>query len=301
MNSFDSEVSTLIGSKFLIRTFAKLNLSLMVGAPNPSTGMHPVDSVFQAISLCDDLIVTLTKERGVRLFSDHPTFPLDDTNLLSKAYHVLSDRFSFGLDILVKKTIPIGGGLGGGSSNAGGLLRFLDRVAGLNLSFEEMIDISFRLGSDVSFFSMGAGTAVVSGYGEKIVKKDFYESFYLLIVPSFFSCTASVYKKFDELELWKCKGSFNFDPPYDGDNALFSAVKNLYPFYEEIIEKLGDIFPENKVRLSGSGSALFLSFSDNVTANHLFEKLKNYSKDLPNTAFFLERAVPDSVLIRGVS
>ena len=135
----------------LVRAYAKLNLCLEVLGRRPD-GYHEIRTVMQAIDLADDL--EITPSSSLRLRCDDPEIEGEE-NLVWQAA------------IALKKRIPVGMGLGGGSSDAASTLLALDRLWGLNLPFERLVEIGSRLGSDVAFFFWG-GAALASGRGDII-------------------------------------------------------------------------------------------------------------------------------------
>ena len=115
----------------LVRTFAKVNLSLLVYPPNDQ-GMHPIYSIFQNISLFDEL--EITESNTFQITCSNPNVPTNNLNLLSKIYSHFKNTLSTGFKIHLKKNIPMGGGLGGGSSNAAGFLQYLNKSQNWNFS-----------------------------------------------------------------------------------------------------------------------------------------------------------------------
>jgi 4-diphosphocytidyl-2-C-methyl-D-erythritol kinase len=102
-------------SKATVTTFAKLNLVLNVFQPERSGGLHPIASIFQTVSLSDQLLITPTQTPGLVLETDHPDLQNPAENLLAKIYTDFQADIPFGLEIRLIKNIPIGGGLGGGT------------------------------------------------------------------------------------------------------------------------------------------------------------------------------------------
>jgi 4-diphosphocytidyl-2-C-methyl-D-erythritol kinase len=140
-----------------VRSYAKINWALRIIGRRPD-GFHELETVFQAISLHDEL--TLQKARRTSLLCDDPSIPADESNLVLRAVRALeAPRVA----IQLLKRIPAGGGLGGGSSNAAATLRALDQMFGLGRN--DLGALALSLGSDVPFFLLG-GTAYATGRGE---------------------------------------------------------------------------------------------------------------------------------------
>jgi 4-diphosphocytidyl-2-C-methyl-D-erythritol kinase len=155
-----------------VRVPAKVNLQLSVG-PRESNGYHNLVSVFQAVSIFDD--VTLTKSHpgsGVTIsVTGEQTHgvPEDHSNLAVKAAHLIAEKFDIDVDvhIEVKKSIPVAGGMAGGSADAAATLVAMDALYKLEATREELLELGSELGSDVPFVIAG-GTAVGTGRGDQL-------------------------------------------------------------------------------------------------------------------------------------
>ena len=134
--------------KTLYKSYAKLNLNLYVGPPQIG-GLHHLCSVFQTISLHDDVTITPAKTTHSVQFNG-PDVPKDNT--CTQVLDLLQDRLSQYWHINIDKHIPAGAGLGGGSSNAATLLMALNELESLNLTIDEMATLASQVGSDVPFF-----------------------------------------------------------------------------------------------------------------------------------------------------
>ena len=155
-----------------VRVPAKVNLQLSVG-PREANGYHNLVSVFQAVSIFDE--VTLTKSHpgsGVTIsITGEQTHgvPEDDSNLAVKAAKLIGEKFDFEVDvhIEVKKSIPVAGGMAGGSADAAATLVAMDALFKLEATREELLELGSQLGSDVPFMIVG-GTAVGTGRGDQL-------------------------------------------------------------------------------------------------------------------------------------
>lgn len=150
-----------------LRAFAKLNLGLEV-LGSRADGYHELRTLFQTIDLADDLVLR-PRARGVRVACDHPLVPRDGTNLAARAAEALRRYAGVrqGVEIEIHKRIPVGGGLGGGSSNAAAVLLGLDRLWRLGLGPDGLQRLASRLGADVPFFLVG-GTALGLARGDEV-------------------------------------------------------------------------------------------------------------------------------------
>lgn len=186
----------MTGRTILVRCPAKVNLVLRVLGRRPD-GFHELWTLFQAVGLWDELEVGSSDR--LDLTCDDPTIPDGEDNLVLRAARLLQrehpDASGKGAAFRLRKAIPAGGGLGGGSSDAAGALIALDALWGLSLPREILAAHAAALGSDVAFFLCG-GTAVGTGRGERIRPvAPFEERPLLLGTPPFPIATAEVYRR----------------------------------------------------------------------------------------------------------
>ena len=180
---------------------AKVNLQLSVG-PKESDGFHEVVTVFQAISIFDNLKISRSEQFDITLEGDFINgVPIDQNNLVSKAVEIMAERFEIdkNLSIEINKSIPVAGGMAGGSADAAGTLLGIDQLFGLGLSKEELSQVARKLGSDVPFMLHG-GTAVGRGRGDEITPALSRGNYHWVIaVSSNGLATPAVYGECDRL------------------------------------------------------------------------------------------------------
>jgi 4-diphosphocytidyl-2-C-methyl-D-erythritol kinase len=182
------------GKSVEIKAPAKVNLFLEVCGRRPD-GYHDLESIFQAVSIYDNLLVTAAPGRGINLTCDVSELETE-SNLAYKAAAAFLNAAGVQarVDIHLEKTIPMQAGLGGGSSDAAAVLVALNELAASPFSDDDLRAIGAEIGSDVPFFVDG-GTALVEGRGEKVTPIDSACKFYFVILyPGFGVSTASVYK-----------------------------------------------------------------------------------------------------------
>jgi 4-diphosphocytidyl-2-C-methyl-D-erythritol kinase len=150
-----------------LRSYAKVNLGLEVLGLRDD-GYHELRTLFQTIDLHDDIVLR-PRPRGITVRCDHPLVPTDSTNLAARAAEALRayGRVSGGVEIEIRKRIPVGGGLGGGSSNAAAVLLGLDRLWKTGLGPDGLHRLARRLGADVPYFLLG-GTALGLSRGDEV-------------------------------------------------------------------------------------------------------------------------------------
>jgi 4-diphosphocytidyl-2-C-methyl-D-erythritol kinase len=187
-----------------VRAAAKINLLLGVGAPRPD-GFHSLVTVYQAVSLYDDVTVTaadeLTVETEVAHYLDATHLPAPGHNIVDRAAAALTAHHGrpLGARVRIDKSIPIAGGLAGGSADGAAALLALDRLHDLHTPDDDLLALAAGLGSDVPFALLGA-TALGEGHGEVVTPVDDHGSWWWVVVPSLEGMsTPAVYRHYDEL------------------------------------------------------------------------------------------------------
>ena len=180
---------------------AKVNLQLSVG-PKKADGYHEVVTVFQAISLYDTIKISPSDQFQILIKGDYTNgVPLDQSNLVYKAVELMAEKFDTykALEIEISKSIPVAGGMAGGSADAAGALLGIDQLFGLGLSRDELGEVARKLGSDVPFMLHG-GTAVGRGHGDEITPALSRGTYHWVVaVSSNGLSTPSVYGECDRL------------------------------------------------------------------------------------------------------
>lgn len=236
----------MIGTQ-TVRCPAKVNLFLAVGARD-ERGYHPLRTIFQAIDLCDTLEIE-TEPDMPGFFCDDPSVP--EENTVTKAHRLLAQAKELPpVRITLHKRIPTESGLGGGSSDAAGLLRAM----GAGVSDEVLRAIALEVGADVPFFLVG-GRAKAEGYGERLEPlPDGPDEWFLVVRPEIGCPTGEAFQKLDALQYeWR-------DFP-QGDE-LYNDFERVAPCESlDLIERL-QVHGARDAALSGSGSAVFGRFSN---------------------------------------
>lgn len=266
---------------------AKINLYLRV-LNKRDDGYHNIESVFQAISLYDELEFKLV-DKGIQVTSSKPEIS-QENNLVYRTASLLQQKFSpaTGVKIHLEKHIPIAAGLGGGSSDAAITLCTLNELWKLNLSNEELHQLASELGADVPFFIHG-GTALAEGIGEKLTPWPTSSFWLILVKPDFPISTAWAYKMLkssNKLGLTKTKNCIiilqlallkNDLSTLSG--ILYNDFELLlvqeYPIIEQIKQKLVDSGAMGAL-MSGSGPTVFGIFAQHDTAKKALSKIKKF-------------------------
>ena len=258
--------------KIKFKTPAKINLGLHIHGKRED-GFHELETIFQMVSLYDDVELELLPS-GIKLECDMPGVPTDDTNLVCKAALLLRQSCQVegkGVSIRLKKKIPLGAGLGGGSGNAAGVLMGLNRLWDLNIEREKLLALAAELGSDVPFF-LTSPCALGMGRGEQLkVLKPCAKFHVLLVFPGFPVATSWVYQNL-KLKLTKRENNISILRKNLSLSDITSLGSRLYNDLEPVVIQR---FPEVQVvkdelgawgalgvLLSGSGSTVFGIFDD---------------------------------------
>lgn len=247
--------------------YAKVNLFLDVLGKR-SDGYHELLTLFERINLADELTVTHASGVGITLESDSPEIPLDGTNLVvraAEAYRRLSGE-SGGVAIRLRKRIPVGGGLGGGSSDAAAMLRALQQLNGGAVSEPDLLACTRGLGSDVAFFASQTARALGRDRGDRIEPIPAEKRlFHLLVTPDFPIPTKAVYGAFLSLGqnpdiapiLQTLSSGQTSQVRSFLYNALEPTVERLYPAIRQVKEAMGREGGLAHPMVSGSGSTVF--------------------------------------------
>lgn len=285
----------------VIHAHAKINLTLAVGPPMPPRGYHPICSWFACIDLADEVVLHRLAAGAASRFvvewaEDAPrASPIDwplEKDLAVRAHALLEQRVGRALpvEMRIRKRVPVGGGLGGGSSDAAAAMLGLNRVFGLGLTRDELVEIGMRLGSDIGFFVRAlpepegteahASSAQVSGFGEVIelvegaaagavrCPREVAHNL-LLILPPFGCPTGAVYQTFDR----DVRGDWGPSrvravlnrAAHEGEvlaadlfNDLAIPACRAEPRLEALRERLNAAMPEERIHITGSGSTMFI-------------------------------------------
>lgn len=254
-----------------VKSFAKINLGLEIVGKRPD-GYHDIRTLFQTISLADELVFEPAPAGAIHLAGDDPSVAWDETNLVHRAARLLREKTGTdqGARILVKKSIPAGRGLGGGSSNAAATLLGLNRMWGLGLDAPGLAGPARRLGADVPFFLNG-GLCLGEDIGDRLTRlPDLAPLPCLLVFPPFPIPTASIYAglappltsadKVSKIMRFLESGDFGL-LENDLEHVIFRAHPELESWKRFFWER-GAILSQ----VSGSGSAVYGLFADAESA-----------------------------------
>lgn len=273
--------------KLRCRSYAKINWTLDVLGVRPD-GYHELRTVLQTIDLHDELWFERVQS-GIQLSSNEPALPLDETNLVYRAAELFrrSKGVTAGVRVHINKRIPMGAGLGGGSSNAAVTLLALQRVWQVSVDAGELIELAATLGSDVPCFLYG-GTVLGLGRGAEVYPlPDYFCPYVLVVVPPIHVSTSEVYAWLRHrlttytapAKIADCCAAVlrTYQPWFSNSggggwkeastNDLEPVVVNLYPEVGRMLQQMQRL-GARLVRMSGSGAAAIAVFESESMLSH---------------------------------
>lgn len=282
---------------------AKINLSLDITG-KLDNGYHLLQMIMQTISLCDEIVLEKIKE-GIEISCDSPYVPCDERNICYKAAKEFFEKIRLkdlagkaddrnygqqysGIRIDIKKRIPVGAGLAGGSTNAAAVLKGLNILYRTGLKQSELAEIGLKCGADVPFCLSG-GTCLAEGIGEKLTRLPPFSNVYAVVItPEFSVSTAWVYNNYnmkdrkshpDTKMLIQAVKLKDIEKVARGmRNVLESVTAVKYPEINEIKRQLRSYGALGSM-MSGSGPSVFGLFENEEKARVAFDNLKkNYKR-----------------------
>ncbi|MDA2917923.1 4-(cytidine 5'-diphospho)-2-C-methyl-D-erythritol kinase [Desulfobacterota bacterium AH_259_B03_O07] len=263
---------------------AKVNLTLEILGKRPD-GYHEIRSIMQPVNIFDEIKIEIFDGVGIEIQSKGLKLPSGDENLAWRASDLFlkESRLSFKVRISIKKTIPLGAGLGGGSSNAGAVLVGLNKIT-KKLTQDELLKTSAKIGADVALF-INCRSAIAEGIGEQItVIRDFPLFHYLIINPGFEVSTRKIYEQWEEtdkeeLRLENIENTISMfrNGKFPLWNDLEKAAIGVYPEIKQLKDRLIDI-GARAVSMTGSGPTVFAAFKEKKEASIIYNYIKDSSK-----------------------
>lgn len=267
-----------------LKAMAKINLSLDV-VRRREDGYHEVRMIMQTVNLYDEITLKKTATAGINVSTDVEFLPTNQDNLVYKAAKLLMDEFQIqeGLEITLKKFIPVAAGMAGGSADAATVLLGVNELFSLSLSKEQLMERGVKIGADVPYCVLG-GTALAEGIGEKLTPlSDAPECYVLIAKPDIEVSTKFVYENLHANQL-------KVHPDIDGmieeiqqgsllgvadkmGNVLETVTVKAYPVIQEIKDTMKQNGAVNSM-MSGSGPTVFGLFDTKELAQQAEEALK---------------------------
>lgn len=271
------------------KAYAKLNISLDVTDKRPD-GFHNMVMVMQSISLADDIRITLNNTGIVRARTSLHFIPNDERNLAVKAavrYLKEMGDSRHGAEIEIIKRVPVGAGMGGGSSDAAAVLRGMNALFDRQVSGARLVEISGDIGSDVPFCVAG-GTALAEGRGEILTPlPDFPACAFVVCKPEFSISTPELFKKLDMQKTHHHPDTAGIIEALHA-GALQPLCRRMFNVFESVddrrmrdVARIKSALLDNGALgavMTGTGSAVFGIFADEDSASRACDALKN---DIP--------------------
>ncbi len=273
-----------MAAKITLPAPAKLNLFLHITAQRED-GYHLLQTVFQLLDFSDEITLEIrqdgkiTRNESNKNFNDLNEIPLE-SDLCVRAAKLLQSHTKTGLgaDITLDKKLPIGGGIGGGSSDAATVLHGLNVLWNCGLTYQQLAELGLQLGADVPVFVYG-NSAWAEGIGELLTPIHLPESWYLVIRPDISVSTAEIFadqgltRDCDALTITRFLNNAVFKKQ---SNVFESVVKKKYPEIANALEWLSSF---SEARLTGTGSCIFAKFDSKDEANQVLDALKKSSNN----------------------
>ena len=271
-------MSEISHQSLTLRSPAKLNLFLHI-VGRKADGYHLLQSVFQLIDWCDTIHLKLIPQNEIRRID--PIAGVEPENdLVVRAAKLLKDfcQIESGVEIGLQKEIPMGAGMGGGSSDAATTLIGLNTLWNLKLNQKTLCELGLQLGADVPFFIFGKN-AFVEGIGEQIQEIALETRDFLVIFPNQGIPTISI---FQDPELTRNHGQITIDgflasPWSDLSNDCQAVAMRICPEVKQALDWISQAVPGSEPRMSGSGSSVFTVLDSKMNV----AKLENLLQNLP--------------------
>jgi len=273
-------------TRFVLPSPGKLNLFLHITGRRPD-GYHTLQTLFQLVDLCDFLVFETSTQDRISLAGDLAGVRAED-NIVYRAGQLVREKLAIqeGVKITIQKRLPVGGGMGGGSSNAATTLIGLNLMWNGGLKQRDLVEMGLRLGADVPLFVLGQ-SAWGEGVGELLTPLELPERWFLVIVPD---CSVSTGKIFQHQQLTRDtsplkiarfleQGAFFPDQiatPKMG-NDCESLVRTLYPAIDEALNWLSQWSP---ARMTGTGASVFSTFDSEAEAAQVLDQVPDRWKGI---------------------
>jgi len=273
----------------LVKAYGKINISLDIIGKRED-GYHLLKMIMQNVELYDSMSFQKC-DKGINISCNKPYIPTDDKNLVYKAAKLFMDKYDIreGINIYLKKNIPVAAGMAGGSTDAAAVFKTLRQVFKVDVSDNELMKLGVKIGADVPFCIIG-GTALCEGIGEIITPlKPFKNHILVLVKPNFGVSTKEVFKSLDINKIFKHPDTdaliraMEQEKLVDVCNGMKNLLENVtlrkYPILKRIKE---DIIKMGAVgsMMSGSGPTIFAFFDDMLKAQKCYDKFKSLYKEV---------------------
>ena len=267
------------------KAYAKINIALdAIG--KREDGYHLLKMIMQTVDIYDEIELKKNNTNKIHVTTDKYYLPTDEKNLAFRAAKLFKDTYGIkdGVDINIKKNIPVSAGMAGGSSDAATVLFLMNKVFNKNISKTSLEKLAVKIGADVPYCIEG-GTALCEGIGEKITKlKPFKDKILIVVKPNFGVSTKDVYKNLDITKIHKhadiegiirCMGR---DELYGVSTRMRNVLENVTIKKHRVIREIKDEMRNAGAvgtMMSGSGPTVFGFFEDMLVAQKAYDIMKS--------------------------
>ena len=267
------------------KAYAKINIALdAIG--KREDGYHLLRMIMQTVDIYDEIELKKNNTNKINVTTDKYYLPTDEKNLAFKAAKLFKDTYGIkdGVDISIKKNIPVSAGMAGGSSDAATVLFLMNKVFNKNISKTSLEKLAVKIGADVPYCIDG-GTALCEGIGEKITKlKPFKDKILIVVKPNFGVSTKDIYRDLDITKIHKhadidgiirCMGR---DELYGVSTRMRNVLENVTIKKHRVIREIKDEMRNAGAvgtMMSGSGPTVFGFFEDMLVAQKAYDRMKS--------------------------
>jgi 4-diphosphocytidyl-2-C-methyl-D-erythritol kinase len=268
----------------LYKAYAKINISLDVVGKRED-GYHLLKMIMQTIDLYDLITINRSKE-GINITTNKPFVPTDERNLAYKAAKLFKERFNIneGVDINIRKNIPVAAGMAGGSTDAAAVLNAMKSIFNVASSDQELLELGLKIGADVPFCMVG-GTALCEGIGEKITPlASFKDNILVVVKPPFGVSTKEVFQNLDISKVYRHPNTELLVENIE-NRDLKAVCENMKNVLENVTLRKHAILRDIKnemlrqgaagTLMTGSGPTVFGFFEDMLRAQYCYDKFKS--------------------------
>jgi len=273
----------------LVKAYAKINISLDVVGKRED-GYHLLKMIMQNIDLYD-LLKFNKVASGINITCNKSYVPTNEKNLVYKAAKLFMDTYDIntGVDVYIKKNIPVAAGMAGGSTDAAATLVAMNKLFEINASNKELMELGLKIGADVPYCIVG-GTALCEGIGEVISPlKPFKNHILVVVKPGFGVSTKDVYQGLDINKVFKHPDTEGLIKAMEEDDLRF-VCENMKNILENVTLRKHYVLRGIKremcelgamgAMMSGSGPTVFAFFEDMQRAQHCYDKMKEKYKEV---------------------
>ena len=273
----------------LVKAYGKINISLDIVGKRED-GYHLLKMIMQNVDLYDSMSFQKCN-KGINISCNKPYIPTDDKNLVYKAAKLFLETYNIneGVNIYLKKNIPVAAGMAGGSTDAAAVFKTLKQLFKVDVDDQELMKLGVKIGADVPFCMIG-GTALCEGIGDIITPlAPFKNQILVLVKPNFGVSTKEVYKNLDISKIFKHPDTEGLIKAMEEEKLIdvCNGMKNLlenvtlrkYPVLKRIKEDMVRMGSMGAM-MSGSGPTIFAFFDDMLKAQRCYDKFKTQYKEV---------------------